>query len=147
MTEAWPITLISASPLSGGVLAWLSVWSEMQTCIWPSWCHCHSLSLGSVKSRLVLPFWYQLTRVVPEKGSLNGCVFASPLAVGVHRMLRQHSLQFPYDECCQWSPLPVQHLHHWQTEFLYCSWAVLNTKANQHFLNYAFLTRRHDLGC
>jgi len=22
--------------LSGGVLAWLSVWSEEQTCIWPS---------------------------------------------------------------------------------------------------------------
>ena len=22
--------------LSGGVLAWLSVWSEIQTCIWPS---------------------------------------------------------------------------------------------------------------
>ena len=47
--------------LSGGVLAWLSVWSEVQTCIWPSWCHCHSLSLASVKSRLVLPFWYWLT--------------------------------------------------------------------------------------
>jgi len=31
--------------LSGGVLAWLSVWSEVQTCVWPSWCHCHSLSL------------------------------------------------------------------------------------------------------
>jgi len=30
--------------LSGGVLAWLSVWSEVQTCIWLSWCHCHSLS-------------------------------------------------------------------------------------------------------
>ena len=44
--------------LSGGVLAWLSVWSEVQTCIWPSWWHCHSLSLASVKSRLVLPFWY-----------------------------------------------------------------------------------------
>ena len=41
---------------SGGVLEWLSVWSEMQTCIWPSWCHCHSLSLAPVKSRLVLPF-------------------------------------------------------------------------------------------
>ena len=27
--------------------------SEVQTCIWPSWCHCHSLSLASVKSRLV----------------------------------------------------------------------------------------------
>ena len=36
----------------------------------------HSLSLASVKSRLVLPFWYPLTRVVPEKGPLNGCVCA-----------------------------------------------------------------------
>ena len=51
----------------------LSVWSEVQTCIWPSWCHCHSLSLASVKSRLVLPFWYWLTWVVPDKGPLNGC--------------------------------------------------------------------------
>ena len=39
--------------LSGGMLAWLCVWSEVQTCIWPSWCHSHSLSLASVKSRLV----------------------------------------------------------------------------------------------
>ena len=62
--------------LSCGVLAWLSVWSEVQTCIWPSWCHCHchSLSLPSVKSKLVLPFWYRFTWVVPEKGPLNGCV-------------------------------------------------------------------------
>ena len=50
------------------------VWNEMQTSIWPSWCHCHSLSLAPVKSRLVLPFWYWLTWVVPEKGPLNGCV-------------------------------------------------------------------------
>jgi len=64
----------SVKKLSGEVLAWLSVWSEMQICIWPSWCHCHSLSLASVKSRLVLPFWYRLTLVVPEKGPLNGCV-------------------------------------------------------------------------
>ena len=47
------------------------VWSEVQTCIWPSWCHCHSLSLASVKSRLVLPFWYRLTRVVPEKRAVK----------------------------------------------------------------------------
>ena len=64
----------SVKKLSGGVLAWLSVWSEVQTCIWSSWCHCHSMSLAPVKSRLVLPFWYQLTRVVPDKGPLNGCV-------------------------------------------------------------------------
>jgi len=64
--------------LSGGVLAWLSVWSKVQTCIWPSGCHCHSLSLASVKSRFVLPFWYRLTRVIPDKGPLIGyvCVVA-----------------------------------------------------------------------
>ena len=33
-----------------------------------------SLSLVSVKSRLVLTVWYQLTRVVPDKGLLNLCV-------------------------------------------------------------------------
>jgi len=49
------------------------VWSEVQTCIWSSWWHCHSLSLASVKSRLVLPFWYRLTQVVLEKRPLNGC--------------------------------------------------------------------------
>ena len=60
--------------MSGEVFAWLSVWNEVQTCIWPSWCHCHSLSLASVKSRLVLPFSYRLTWVVSEKGPLNGRV-------------------------------------------------------------------------
>ena len=60
--------------LSGWVLVWLSVLSKMQTCIWPNGCHCHSLSPASVKSRLVLPFWYRLSREVPEKGPLNGCV-------------------------------------------------------------------------
>ena len=56
---------------SGGVLAWLSFWSEVQTCIRLSWCHSYSLSLALVKSRLVLPFWYRLTRVVPDKWPLN----------------------------------------------------------------------------
>jgi len=32
----------------GGVLAWLSVWGEVQICIWPRRCHCHSLSLAPV---------------------------------------------------------------------------------------------------
>jgi len=54
--------------LSGGVLAWLCVWSEVQTCIWPGGCYCHSLSLASVKSRLVLLFLCRLTWVAPEKG-------------------------------------------------------------------------------
>ena len=53
--------------LIGGVLAWLSVCCEVHACIWPSWCNCHSLSLASVKPRLVLPFWYRLSWVVPDK--------------------------------------------------------------------------------
>jgi len=36
--------------MSGGVLTWLSVWSEVQTCTRR---HCHSLSLASVNFRLV----------------------------------------------------------------------------------------------
>ena len=67
--------------LSGGMLALLSVWSEVQTCIWPSWCHCHSLSLASVKSRSVFPFWYRLTRVVPDKGLLNRCMYVCMLFI------------------------------------------------------------------
>jgi len=49
---------------------WVILKSEIE-CKRPSWCHCHSLSLASVKSRLVLPFWYRLTRVVLEKKAVN----------------------------------------------------------------------------
>ena len=77
---------LACKKLSGGVLAWLSVWSEVQTCIWPSWCHCRSLSIASIKSGLVLPVWYRLNRVVAlvaDKGPLNAraraCVSIVPL--------------------------------------------------------------------
>jgi len=62
--------------------------AKVQTCIWPGWCHCHSLSLASVKSRLVLPFWYWLIRVVPENGPLNGrvCVFRFLVVCLVNRL-------------------------------------------------------------
>ena len=88
--EGW----VNLSWLSGGVLAWLSVWSEVQTCIWPSWCHCHSLSLASVKSRLVLPFWYRLTWVVPEKGPLNGCNYMIPQTSTVTSNISASTFQF-----------------------------------------------------
>ena len=90
--------------MSGGLLAWLSVWSKVQTCMWPSWCHCHSLSLASVKSRLVLPFWYRLTRVVPEKGPLNVCVCVCVcvcvrVCVCVFEVARGHCDRRPH-HCC-----------------------------------------------
>jgi len=56
--------------LSGGMLAWLSVWGEVQFCIWPSWCHCRSISLAQVN-----PDWLYLpgfTFLVPaHPGSLG----------------------------------------------------------------------------
>ena len=39
---------------SGEMLVLLSVWGKVQICVWPSWCHCHLLSLASVESRLVM---------------------------------------------------------------------------------------------
>ena len=57
--------------LSGGVLAWLSVWTEVQTCIWPSWCHRHSLSPASVKSTLVFTFLVPTHAGNSRKGPLN----------------------------------------------------------------------------
>jgi len=63
---------LACKKLRGRVVAWLSIWRGVQTCMWPS---CHSLSLASVKSRLVLPFWYRLTQAVQDKGPLirYGC--------------------------------------------------------------------------
>jgi len=40
---------------NGGMLAWLFVWDEVQICIWPSRCHCHSLSFAPVN-----PDWVYL---------------------------------------------------------------------------------------
>jgi len=45
---------------SDEVLAWLSVWSEVQMI-----CKCYSF----IKSRTVLPFWSRLTQVVLDKNS------------------------------------------------------------------------------
>ena len=84
--------------LSGGVLACLSVWSEVQTCIWPSGFHCHSLSLASVKSRSVLPFWNRLTQVVPDKKPLNRCVCV-----------------------CYWNQIKIILLLYWSTSTFICT--------------------------
>jgi len=59
--------------LSGGVLAWLCLGRGadlrmVQLIPLPL-----LMSLASVKSRLILPLWYLLTWVVPDKGLLNKC--------------------------------------------------------------------------
>jgi len=59
--------------LSGGVLVSLSVWT-LERGADLHMVQLMPLPLASVKSRLVLLFWYRLTRVVQEKGPLYGCV-------------------------------------------------------------------------
>jgi len=57
---------------------WLSVWSEVQIVCQLMPLHPKTPStLDSFKSRLVLPFWYRLTWVVPDKGPLNWYVCLS----------------------------------------------------------------------
>ena len=64
--------------LSGGLLAWLYVYSEVQTCIWPSWCHCHSLSLALVKSRLVFTARCYASAVLAMALCLSVCLSVRP---------------------------------------------------------------------
>ena len=71
--------------LSGGVLAWLSVWSKVQTCIWPSWCYCHSLSLASVKCQIDFTF------LVPAHPGSPGKTAVKRVCV-----------------CCKWTGLSVE---------------------------------------
>ena len=65
--------------------------------------HC----LASVKSRLVLPFWYRLTLVVPEKGPLNGCVCtALPIRCwpGAGAAGRSHAAETTHETLPPWRP-------------------------------------------
>jgi len=57
------------------------------------------MSLASVKSRLVLPFWYQLTWVVPDKGPLNGFVFVC-VCVCVRACARVRVCESSDGHCC-----------------------------------------------
>jgi len=62
----WQEVHPACKKLSGGVLEWLSLLGEVQICIWPSWCHCHSLSFAPVN-----PDWFYLSGT--EKGPLYCC--------------------------------------------------------------------------
>jgi len=49
------------------------LWSTVQTCIWPSWCHCQSLSCFS-KIQIGFTFLVPAHLGSPGKGPLNRCV-------------------------------------------------------------------------
>jgi len=48
----WQEGHLACKKLSGRVLTWLSIWGEVQICIWPGWCHYHSLLLVPVGMHL-----------------------------------------------------------------------------------------------
>jgi len=85
---------LACSKLSGGMLAWLCVWVKAQICIWPSWCHCHSLSLAVVN-----PDWIYL----PDFSSLVPAHSGSPgQSPRGHRKFEMRSLSHSWDNS-DWS--------------------------------------------
>ena len=50
-----------------GVLAWLSVLSDVKTCIWPSWCHCDWYTLNTLTKYIATH-----THTHPFNGPLSG---------------------------------------------------------------------------
>jgi len=59
---------LACKKLSGGMLTCLSVWGEVQIRIWPSLCHCHSLSLAPVNA-----YWFYISCTVsPGQDNIQG---------------------------------------------------------------------------
>jgi len=66
---------LACKKLSDKVLAWLSVWSEVQMIyIWSSWCHYHTIISCFITVQNGLTVWCQLTEVVLEKETVK-CEF------------------------------------------------------------------------
>ena len=59
---------------NGGVLALLSVWSEVQTCMWPRWCHYHS---DSCFSKIQIGFTFLVPARPGSPGKRAVCVLTS----------------------------------------------------------------------
>ena len=84
---------------SDEVLAWLSVWSEVQMiCIWFSWCHCHPIICCFSKIQDGLSFWYWPSQVVLEKRPLNVCVCVCIAILCVHNTISSTLVYFL--KCC-----------------------------------------------
>ena len=91
--------------LTGGVLAWLSAWSEVQTCIWPSQCHSHSLSLAPVKSRLVFAFVVPARLGSPGQSAVNcnlHCIFLMHYILSFKALTVSVGRQEEHPACKNW---------------------------------------------
>jgi len=60
--------------LSDGVLESLSVWVRCRFCIWPIWCHCHTVSCcGEIIYLPGFTYLFPAHWIAPYKGALNRC--------------------------------------------------------------------------
>ena len=76
----WQEGHLACKKLSAGMLAWLCVWFKVQIYIWPSWCHCQTLSLAAVNPDwFYLPGWPTILSVVP----LAQCVVCPSVCLSV----------------------------------------------------------------
>jgi len=62
---------LACKKLSGGMLVWLSVWGEVQICIRPRWCHCHSIACYSKSQLFYLPGFTFLVMAHPGSPGQN----------------------------------------------------------------------------
>jgi len=70
--------------MSDEVLAWLSVWSEVQVIgVWCSWCHCHLILSCFIKIQIGLIFLVPDYPGCPENEAINRCL-GFPLLVFLH---------------------------------------------------------------
>jgi len=120
--------------LSDVVLAWLSVWSEVQMiCIWFSWCHCHLIISCFSKIQNGLPFGCRFTQVVSSKlvgytpaGCLTGRLLDRQAASPAGRFSGR-----PLETLVRWlhyrfSDKPWETLVRWQhCRFSYNPWETL----------------------
>jgi len=94
--------------------------------------HC----LASVKSRLVLPFWYRLTWVVLEKGPLNGCVCVLYLLECFCAENVSYHIFF-WENCNMWKLVVFQHWRaHYASSCIYTTdWEKSPAKTKLTFEN------------
>ena len=89
--------------LSDEVLAWLSVWNEVQMiCIWSIWCHCYPIISCFIKIQIGLTFLMPAYQVVLEKRALSFCYIVD---VAAHSGVNQKRGSVKQQRVSDWSPV------------------------------------------
>jgi len=83
---------------------------------------------SKIQIGLVLPFWYQLTRVVPEKRPLNGCVCVPPPLTRTNTPLISIDTKRETSQCYFYHSSTVASDHHYHHAYLFAFVSVCNSQ-------------------